>query len=658
MSHNFLSVKKSTQMLLLYFSIANILDLAYSDPPNKLCSNNSNYTDNSPFQNNLETLMSSLSSNASVSKNFNTSTGIDPDRVYAQYMCLKYVTNERCSACIAVASQDIRQLCPGDKEAVVWEELCQLRYSNQSFLGILDVSGNIPQYNAKNISNPEDLSLVVNKTLSGLIKKAAFDPSANMYATEEGPFTNGDSFFSLVQCSTDLSPNDCYKCLEVAIKNVTTCCKSSRGARIFSRSCYLRYELYAFYNSTTESNQTLVTRKGKKENTCEDGKFRRFDHPNHNDFHHQNFQSDDLNDRESAIMDLASINAATDNFSETNLLGEDPRKRAELSWRSRINIIDGIAKGTLYLHEDSRLRIIHRDLKASNILLDNNMNPKISDFGMARIMEANEGEANTARIVGTLHALLAMCFLIVLLSMIFAPVVADPLFTACSTEYGDYDLGSPFEKNLKVVVETLPSISSSTGYNNTDSGIFPDNVSGQALCRGDVTSSACQTCLREASQQLLKECKSKDAIIWYEACQFHYSFQNLTSLNVYAGKYPILESQKKSVSDTVHFYDYLKLLMDNLSTDAALNHSKLMFATGEIKFSRNETIYGHVQCTRDIRDDECQKCLSFALLDLKGCCSSKQGGIVVSGSCNLRFELYKYYNTSSHLIAFPTPKGE
>jgi serine/threonine protein kinase len=79
----------------------------------------------------------------------------------------------------------------------------------------------------------------------------------------------------------------------------------------------------------------------------------------------------------------------------------DPIKRLHLDWEKRYKIIVCIAQGLLYLHEDSQFRIIHHDLKTSNVLLDSEMNPKIADFSMARLFVLDQTHGNTRRIVGT-----------------------------------------------------------------------------------------------------------------------------------------------------------------------------------------------------------------------------------------------------------------
>ncbi|KAI8570451.1 hypothetical protein RHMOL_Rhmol01G0035000 [Rhododendron molle] len=96
-----------------------------------------------------------------------------------------------------------------------------------------------------------------------------------------------------------------------------------------------------------------------------------------------------------------TLTAKLQHVNLVRLLGFYSVRRALLDWEKRVHTIEGVTQGLLYLQEYSRFTIIHRDLKASNILLDNDMRPKIADFGIARIFQKDEHEANTGRIVGT-----------------------------------------------------------------------------------------------------------------------------------------------------------------------------------------------------------------------------------------------------------------
>lgn len=250
-------------LLLLYYSFSRLLNIVGADPPYPLCSNHSRYADNSSFHHSLNNLFYSLSSNSSVSKFYNTYAGNNLDRVYGLYMCFGNTTIEVCNSCISTASQDILKHCPNRKEAIIWEEHCQLRYSNTNFFSTLDIIGNQAQRNSMNILEPERRRFkdALNITLSRAVKDAVYDPSPDMYAAKKVRYLKSETLYAQVQCTGDLLANDCNTCLQIAINNASSCCNSSLGARIYSKSCYLRYEVYDFDGGAFEEIQ--MTAKSK-----------------------------------------------------------------------------------------------------------------------------------------------------------------------------------------------------------------------------------------------------------------------------------------------------------------------------------------------------------------------------------------------------------
>ncbi|GAB4826710.1 hypothetical protein Ancab_033603 [Ancistrocladus abbreviatus] len=504
-------LRKTLHLLLLFPAFAIFLNLVNADPPYRYCPDTSNKGANGHFRINVNNLLSSLTSNASVTKFYYTSIGNNPNTAYGLFFCMNFVADENCKNCGTMAAEDITSRCPTSTDATVWEDNCQLRVSDQNFFGHLNVAGNIPQYNHLDISDPDKLRFrsFVNATLFNIAEVAAFNASAHMYAEQQVAFTETDIIYAAVQCTPDLSPIDCSSCLRKAITDVLVSYQY-RGGRLLSRSCYLRYEFYDFYDGAAEEVAPPGNSAGKSNHqerkvvvlllvvalpfiaallsllVCCAWKQRG---PNKavpdiqiqggtNAKGKKDLQYD-FEGQNNPFFSLSTIHAATDFFSDANKLGQggfgavykgklsdgtpvavkrlsgsseqgseeftnevllimklqhknlvkllgfcvdgeerqlvyellpnksldyflyDPQRRAQLNWSRRLNIINGIARGILYLHDDSRLRIVHRDLKPSNVLLDSEMNPKISDFGMARIWGENEDDASTALVVGT-----------------------------------------------------------------------------------------------------------------------------------------------------------------------------------------------------------------------------------------------------------------
>ncbi|TKY48769.1 Cysteine-rich repeat secretory protein 38 [Spatholobus suberectus] len=217
---------------------------------------------------------------------------------------------------------------------------------------------------------------------------------------------------------------------------------------------------------------------------------------------------------------------------------------------------------------------------------------------------------------------------------------ANPLFHFCSRSSENFTANSPYEIQLKMLIIKLIYKTYSTGFGASSVGHYESpKPYGLALCRGDVSTSECKTCVTEATKEILNRCPyKKGAIIWYDYCMFKYLDNDFFGNTDNTNKFYLWNGNR--VSDPTMFNLKTREFVSQLAQKAYVNPK--LYAAGELKLEKLDTLYGMTQCTRDLSSDDCKKCLDDAINEFPKCCDGQIGGRVVDGSCNFRYELYPF----------------
>ncbi|XP_076959032.1 cysteine-rich repeat secretory protein 1-like [Bidens hawaiensis] len=197
------------------------------------------YQPNSPYKTNL---MAEL-------KKAQSGTGSGPignkadETVYVVTLCAGYLKPNDCTSCINKTIPLLLEKCPNQKGAAAWRVTCMVRYGTP-------VINNYDVWFLANEVSPikaMDVALL-EKSLSELVSMSLYEvkPGLRRYVYKDLGYGKNGTLHMVMQCTDDLLPNDCHKCLIHVSNEVKPCCNGAKAAAVFTPNCYIRYSLGDF----------------------------------------------------------------------------------------------------------------------------------------------------------------------------------------------------------------------------------------------------------------------------------------------------------------------------------------------------------------------------------------------------------------------------
>ncbi|KAJ0429973.1 putative protein kinase RLK-Pelle-DLSV family [Helianthus annuus] len=436
----------------IFIHLIHTTTLAQPEFLSYFCESAANYTVNSPYQRNLNITLSTLPTTNNGFGFYNRTIGQgNNDTVHSIALCRGDVNPDVCQSCLNDSIVKLRQLCPNQKEAIGYYDYCVVKYSNQCTPDLSELDCDSCLEDAIN-----RIAQWFNGKIGGRIllpmctfryenyrffnQSAAVIPPSPPPVLQPSPpiarpspppgkknnTTRNVIIITIIVIVTVIIIMALLCIIIMRFKKKRQMTPSTTPTRIqtdtttmdISTVESLQYDFSAMKAATNDFSEENKLGRGGFGSVYK-GKLTEGDQIAVKRLALDSGQGDLEFKNEVLLMaklqhrNLVRLLGFSIQGSERLLIYEfmpnasldqfifDPTKRTILDWEKRYNIIKGIAKGLLYLHEDSRLRIIHRDMKASNVLLDAQMTPKIADFGMARLFKTEETQGDTSRIVGT-----------------------------------------------------------------------------------------------------------------------------------------------------------------------------------------------------------------------------------------------------------------